>query len=286
MVQTLANGLFLGSLFVLVALGLTLVYGVMGVPNFAQAGVMVLSAYTAWAIQTAGAPYVVAVIAAVLIAGGLSVLTEVGAYRWIREKPAAAPAIALGLSLILQNVALVIWGGEGKALNTPYSTWVVRLGDVSLSGVKVVVIIVMLVVTAALTVILSKTSFGRSIRAVAQDRGAAVILGLSVGRQITIAFFIAGVISGLAAVAFAPTYQVSPYMADTLLLSGFVVVIIGGLGSVPGAVIGGLGLGVIQSFGATLVSAAYETAFGFLLLVLVLVFRPSGIRSVNGQRVG
>jgi branched-chain amino acid transport system permease protein len=286
MAQALINGVFLGSLFTLVALGLTLVYGIMGVPNFAQAGVMVLAAYAAWTLQTAGAPFLIAACVAVVVAGLLSVLTEVVAYRWIRDKPAAAPAVALGLALILQNVALLIWGGEGKALNTPYDSWLLQVAGLSISGVKVVVVLVTVVATAILAVVLNTTSFGRSIRAVAQDRDAAGILGVAVKRQYTLAFFIAGLLSGLAAVVFAPTYQISPFMADDLLLSAFVVVVMGGLGSIPGAVLGGLGLGIIQSLGGAFISQPYQSAFGFILLVLILVVRPAGIRALSAQRVG
>lgn len=258
----------------------------MGVPNFAQAGVMVLTAYTAWTLQAAGVPYLICACAAIAVAGLLSLLTEVVAYRWIRDKPAAAPAVALGLALILQNVALLIWGGEGKALNTPYDSWLVELGPVTIAGVKVVVIAVAVVATAVLAAVLRMTPFGRSIRAVAQDREAAGLLGISEKRQYTLAFLIAGLLSGLGAVVFAPTYQITPFMADSLLLSGFVVVVIGGLGSVAGAVIGGMGLGVIQSLGATYVSQPYQSAFGFILLVVILVIRPTGIRALAGQRVG
>lgn len=284
--QALLNGVFLGSLFTVVALGLTLVYGIMEIPNFAHAGVIVLAAYTTWTIQGAGAPYLSAVAAGVLVAGSLSVLTEVLAYRWIRSNPAAAPAIALGLLLILQNLALVIWGGEGKALNTPYDGWTLQFAGVGISGVKVVVILAAAVSVAALAVLMNRTRFGRSIRAVAQDREAAAILGISVKRQYLLAFLLAGLLAGIAAVVFAPTYQVSPFMADPLLLSAFVVVVIGGLGSIAGAVIGGLTLGIVESLGATFIDSAYQSAFGFLLLVAVLVLRPGGIRSMNAQRVG
>lgn len=284
--QALVNGVFLGSLFTLVALGLTLVYGIMEIPNFAHAGVIVLAAYTAWALQAAGVPYLWAIAAGVLLAGVLSVLTEVLAYRWIRSNPAAAPAIALGLLLILQNIALVIWGGEGKALNTPYDHWTLQLGGLRIAGVKVVVVLVAAVSVALLALVMNRTGFGRSIRAVAQDREAAGILGVSVQRQYLLAFLIAGILAGIAAVTFAPTYQVSPFMADPLLLSAFVVVVIGGLGSIAGAVIGGLTLGIVESLGGTFVDPAYQSAFGFLLLVAVLVLRPGGIRTTNAQRVG
>lgn len=286
MAQALLNGVFLGSLFTLVALGLTLVYGVMEIPNFAQAGVMVLAAYTTWTVETAGAPFLLAAAAGLAVAGILSVLTEVLAYRWIRDNPAAAPAIALGLLLILQNTALVIWGGEGKALDTPYDSWTLQLGDVTISGVKVVVVLSAAAAVAVLAAVLNRTSLGRSIRAVAQDREAASLLGVSVKRQYILAFLLAGLLGGLAAIVFAPTFQISPFMADSLLLSAFVVVVVGGLGSVLGAVVGGMALGLVESLGATFISPAYQSAFGFLFLVAVLIFRPTGIRSVNAQRVG
>lgn len=286
MAQALLNGLFLGSLFTLVALGLTLVYGIMEIPNFAHAGVMVLAAYTTWSVSSAGAPFVLAALAGIIVAGLLSVLTEVLAYRWIRDNPAAAPAVALGLLLILQNTALVVWGGEGKALNAPYDTWVLKLGSIAVPGVKVVVVIAAAAAIGLLLLALNRTSMGRSIRAVAQDREAAALLGINVKTQYALAFLLAGLLGGLAAVVFAPTFQVSPFMADSLLLSAFVVVVIGGLGSVLGAVIGGMGLGIAESLGATFISSEYQSAFGFLVLVLVLIFRPTGIRSVNAQRVG
>lgn len=280
MTQVLVNGIYLGSLFTVIAVGLTLVYGVMEVPNFAHAGVIVLAAYTTWAVQDAGGPFALAVMAGVLCGGVVSVATEFLAYRFVHDKPAAAPAIALGLLLILQNSALRVWGGEGKALNAPYDGWRLAVGGVTVPGVKIAVVIAAVVSLGVLALVL-----GRAIRAVAQDRGAAALLGIPIRRQYVLAFFIAGVLGGVAAVAYAPTYQVSPFMADSILLSAFVVVVLGGLGSITGAVLGGLALGLVESAGAAYVSTAYQSAFGFILLVAVLVLRPAGLRSVDARRV-
>ena len=285
MTQVLVNGIYLGSLFTVIAVGLTLVYGVMEVPNFAHAGVIVLAAYTTWAVQDAGSPFIVAVVAGVLCGGMVSVATEFFAYRFVHDKPAAAPAIALGLLLILQNSALRVWGGEGKALNAPYDGWRVTLVGVTIPGVKIAVVIAAVVSLGLLALVLGRTSLGRAIRAVAQDRGAAALLGIPIRRQYVLAFFIAGVLGGVAAVAYAPTYQVSPFMADGILLSAFVVVVLGGLGSITGAVLGGLSLGLVESAGAAYVSTSYQSAFGFILLVAVLVLRPAGLRSVDARRV-
>lgn len=212
-------------------------------------------------------------------------LTELVAYRWVRDKPAAAPAVALGLLLILQNVALRIYGGEGKALDAPYDASILRLGSVSLSGVKVALIVIAVVSLLALSALLARTSLGRAVRAVAQDRDAAAMLGILMQRQYTLAFLIAGLLGGVAAVAYAPTFQVSPYMADEILLSAFVVVVLGGLGSVWGAVAGGLVLGVVESLGSAYVSSSYQSAFGFLALVVILVARPTGLLTTTARRV-
>ncbi|WP_019633333.1 branched-chain amino acid ABC transporter permease [Actinomadura atramentaria] len=285
MIQVLVNGVFLGCLFAVVAVGLTLVYGVMEVPNFAHAGVIVLAAYTTWSVEHAGAPFVVAALAGIACGGAVSVLTEVLAYRWIITKPAAAPAVALGLLLILQNVALRLYGGEGRSLDTPYDTVLLKAGGVSLPGVKAALIVLAVLSLGALHLLLSRTSLGRAMRAVAQDRDAAAMLGIPMRRQYALAFLIAGMLGGVAAVAYAPTFQVSPYMADDVLLSAFVVVVLGGLGSVWGAVAGGLVLGVVEGLGAAYVSSAYQSAFGFLMLVLILVLRPGGLRTTDARRV-
>ncbi|WP_424187939.1 branched-chain amino acid ABC transporter permease [Actinokineospora sp. G85] len=285
MSQVLVNGVFLGCLFAVVAVGLTLVYGVMEVPNFAHAGVIVLSAYTTWSAGAAGLPFALAALAGIACGALVSVLTEVLAYRWIIDRPAAAPAVALGLMLILQNVALRLYGGEGRSLDTPYDRVLLRLGGVSLSGIKAALVVLAVVSLLALHLLLSRTSLGRAMRAVAQDREAAAILGIPLRRQYALAFLIAGVLGGIAAIAYAPTFQISPYMADEVLLSAFVVVVLGGLGSVWGAVAGGLVLGVVEGLGSAYLSPAYQSAFGFLLLVSILVLRPGGLRSTNARRV-
>lgn len=283
--QVLVNGVFLGSLFAVVAVGLTLVYGVMEVPNFAHAGIIVLAAYATLEASDRGAPFVLAAAVGLAAGGLLSVLTELLAYRWVRSNPAAAPAVALGLLLVMQNTALRVWGGEGKALDTPYQSALVKVGGVSLSGVKLALIIFAAVSLAGLGLVLARTSLGRAVRAVAQDREAAAMLGVPIQQQYTLAFLIAGLLGGVAAVAYAPTFQITPYMADEVLLSAFVVVVIGGLGSVGGAVLGGLLLGIVESLGSNYISAAYQSAFGFIALVVILVLRPGGLLGANARRV-
>lgn len=284
MLQALANGVVLGSLFAVLAVGLTLVYGVMQVPNFAHAGVVTVACYSIYAIQHAGAPFWIACLAGLVIAALVSLITELVAYRFVRERPHAAPAVALGLLLILDNAVLMIFGGEGKAMSPPYASDTIQLGPVTLSAVKFAVVLIAVVSIAAMALLLSRTPVGRTIRAVAQDREAAAILGIKVERQFAAAFIISGLLAGAAAIAFAPTTALTPYMTDFVILNAFVVVVLGGLGSVWGAIGGGLLLGVIETIAATYADAAYQTVFGFVVLVAVLVFRPSGLFSNKAVR--
>ncbi len=284
--QTLAEGIVLGSLFALLGVGLTLVFGVMDVPNFAQAGVITLSAYVMlWLRNRVGLPFWPAIGLGVLFAGVLSALTERFAYRYVRTRPLAAPAVALGLLLVLDNTALLLWGGDHVSLSTPYESALLRFGGVQVPAVSAVLVLTTAASLVVLQLFLHRTSVGRAIRAVSQNAEAAAILGIRPQTQYVTAFFVSGLLAGLAAFAYAPTYAVFPYMADAVLLNAFVVVILGGLGNVWGAVLGGLLLGIVETVGAVYVSAAYQTAFGFGLLLLMLVFRPTGLFTTGTRRV-
>ncbi len=286
LLQALVSGVVLGSLFALLAVGLTLVYGVMEVPNFAQAGVITLAAYVMlWLNQTIGWPFWLAVAGGVLAGGVLSVLTERFAYRFVRTRPLAAPVVALGLLLVLDNSALELWGGDHVSLSPPYAGDVLYLGPTTLPAVGAAMILATVVALLALHLLLKHTRTGRAIRAVSQNPEAAAILGIRLERQYVIAFFISGILAGVAAFAYGPMYAVFPYMADEVLLNAFVVVILGGLGNVWGAVAGGLLLGILESLSAVYLSAAYQTTVGFTVLLLIIVLRPAGLFATGARRV-
>ena len=285
-VQAVANGVVLGSLFALLGIGLTLTYGVMEVPNFAQAGVITLSAYAMlWLNQSASWPFWLAVLGGLVVGGLLSVLTERVAYRFVRTRPLAAPVVALGMLLVLDNTALMLFGGDHVSLSPPYAGDVIYLGPASVPAVGVALIATAAVALLALHIFLRRTRTGRAIRAVSQNAEAAATLGIRLERQYVISFFISGILAGLAAFAYGPMYAVFPYMADAILLNAFVVVVLGGLGNVGGAAVSGLLLGLLESFGAVYVSAAYQTLFGFAVLLLMIVLRPSGLFSNNARRI-
>jgi len=284
MLQSLANGVVLGSLFAVLAVGLTLVYGVMEVPNFAHAGIVTVAAYSVYAVQRVSGSFWLGCLAALAVAAVVSLLSELVAYRFVRERPHAAPAVALGLLLILDNAMLMAYGGNGEAMSPPYAAGTVRLGPVTLSAVNFAVVVLAVASIFLVWLLLSRTRIGRTIRAVAQDREAAAILGIHVEWQYAAAFIVSGLLAGVAAIAFAPTTALTPYMADYVILDAFVVVVLGGLGSVWGAIAGGLLLGITETVAATYSDGAYQTAFGFAVLVVVLVLRPAGLFSTQAGR--
>jgi branched-chain amino acid transport system permease protein len=285
LLQGLANGIILGALFALLGVGLTIVYGVMDIPNFAQAGVITLGAYLMlWCNQTLMLNFWVAALAGILATGVISVLTERVAYRFVRTRPLAAPVVALGLLLVLDNSALDLWGGAHVSLSPPYGAFLVRLGPVIIPGVGLAVVVIAALALIALHLLLRYSRVGRAIRAVSQNPEAAEIVGIDLEMQYVVAFFISGILAGVTALAYAPTFAVYPYMADNIILNGFVVVILGGLGSVWGAVVAGLLLGIIESFAALYVSDAYQTMFGFAVLLAVIVLRPGGLFNTRSRR--
>jgi branched-chain amino acid transport system permease protein len=286
LLQAIANGIVLGSLFALLGVGLTLTYGVMEVPNFAQAGVITLAAYAMlWLNQTAGLSFWLAVAGGLVVGAVVSVLTERLAYRFVRTRPLAAPVVALGMLLVLDNIALVLFGGDHVSLSPPYAGDVVNIGPTSVPAVGVALIVTTAAALVVLWLFLQHTRTGRAIRAVSQNAEAAATLGIRLERQYVISFLISGILAGLAAFAYGPMYAVFPYMADTVLLNAFVVVVLGGLGNVWGAAVCGLLLGLLESFGAVYISAAYQTLFGFAVLLLMIVLRPAGLFATGSRRI-
>lgn len=277
---TVFDAVTLGSLYALLAVGLSLVYGVVGIPHFAQAGVLATAALLMVYLGTAGLPFVVVVLAGMLAAGVLAVLIERIAYTPVlRGNPAAAagPAVALGTLLVLNSGNLMVWGAQRRAIPVPYGNASITLFGERISAVRIVVVALAVVAIAALQLFLSRTRTGRSIVAVSQDRVAARLVGVGVRRTSTTAFFVSGLLAGAAALALGTLTPAYPYMADTVILSAFVVIIIGGLGSVPGAIVGGFLVGIAEVAGTTLISGAYAPVYAFVVLLAVLMVKPNGL---------
>lgn len=276
----LIDAVTLGSLYALLAVGLSLVYGVVGVPHFAQAGVIATAALLMVFLSSLGLPFVAVVLLGLLASGVLAVLIERVAYTPILRRSrgaAAGPAVALGILLVLDSSNLLVWGAQRRAIPVPYGDVSVQLFGERISAVRLVVVLLAVLAIGGLQLFLRLTRMGRSIVGVSQDRVAARLVGVDLRLTSIMAFFVSGLLAGVAALAYGTLTPAYPYMADTVILSAFVVIIIGGLGSVPGAIVGGFLVGVVEVAGTTLISGAYAPVYAFLVLLVVLVVKPNGL---------
>ena len=276
--QQLVNGIALGSVYALVALGLTLVYGVLKVPNFAHGALYTAGAYVAFVVLTSlGYPYVVAVLAAVTVVALLGAAMERVVFRPLEGKsPVHAMIAALGVLFFLEGTADVIWGPDFRQVPTPLDG-VVRLGAVNITEQRVLVVIAAVVTMLALYWLLKRTLVGMSIEAMAQDREGALLVGIDTRRVALITFALSGVLAAVAGSLIAPLVLVFPTMGAVIVLKAFVIVILGGMGSVPGAIIGGYLLALAETMAGTYVAFSFSELIAFGMLVLVLVVKPTGL---------
>lgn len=276
--QQLVNGIALGSVYALVALGLTLVYGVLKVPNFAHGALYMLAAYVVYVTLTAmNAPYVVGIAAAIVAIGLLGGAMELVVFRHLEGKtPVHMMIAALGVLFFLEGTADVIWGPDFRPVPTPLDGVVTAFG-VNITEQRILVIIAAVLAMVGLYLLLKRTLVGMSIEALAQDREGALLAGIDTKRVALLTFAISGVLAAIAGSLIAPLVLVFPLMGAVVILKAFVIVILGGMGSVPGAIIGGYLLALAETMAGTYVAFAFSELIAFALLVLVLVFKPTGL---------
>ncbi len=278
LLQQLVNGLAAGSVYILVGLGLSLVFGVLGIAHFAHGSVAMLGGYaTLIIIQKLGFNLWVAVLLAMPIAALVGVLIERLFYRPVRNAPPINTfIIALGLMFILDNIALLVFGPEQTLIRSPYTN-VVSIGSLNVVALRIYMLATNLILLVALVILLNRSKLGRAIRAVAQNRDAAAMVGVNVNRVSAAVFAIGSALAAAAGAFVGSLTALYPSMSGDLVLKGFAVMILGGMGSVPGAVLGGVIIGLTESLGGALISSAYKNSFGFVVLILVLLIKPSGI---------
>jgi branched-chain amino acid transport system permease protein len=276
--QQLVNGIALGSVYALVALGLTLVYGVLKVPNFAHGSLYMVGAYVVYVMLTGlQAPYVIAIAASVVAIGVLGALMEVAVFQHLEGKSGVHMMIAaLGVLFFLEGTADVIWGPDFRPVPTPLDGVVSAFG-INITEQRILVIVAAVLTMAALYYLLKRTLIGMSIEALAQDREGALLVGIDTRRVAILTFAISGVLAAVAGSLIAPLVLVFPLMGAVVILKAFVIVILGGMGSVPGAIIGGFLLALAETMAGTYVAFAFSELIAFALLVAVLVFRPTGL---------
>jgi branched-chain amino acid transport system permease protein len=276
--QQLVNGVALGSVYALVALGLTLVYGVLKVPNFAHGSLYMVGAYVVYVMLTSvQAPYVVAIVVSILAIGVLGAVMELGVFQHVEGKSGVHLMIAaLGVLFFLEGTADVIWGPDFRPVPTPLDGVVSAFG-INITEQRILVIVAAVVTMVGLYYLLKRTLVGMSIEALAQDREGALLVGIDARRVAVLTFALSGVLAAIAGSLIAPLVLVFPLMGEVVILKAFVIVILGGMGSVPGAIIGGYLLALAETMAGTYVAFAFSELIAFALLVAVLAFRPTGL---------
>lgn len=273
------NGLVLGSVYAMIAIGFSLVFGVANIVNFAQGAFVMLGAFVALALLGLGLPLWLACVGAVAGAAAVGLLIELVALRPLRDAPYIAPLLStLAIALILDAGAEIAFGAEYQPFPSPLQAYVVFVGGAFVTGVDILTFVLAVVIAAGLWVFLNRTWTGRALRAVAQDPEAAAQTGIDVDRMRRLAFAMAGALGGVAGLLVAMYYQSAfPQMGVPFGLKGFAAALLGGLASLPGAVVGGLALGVIESLASGYLGEGYRDLVAYAVLLAVVVLRPHGL---------
>ena len=278
----LFSGLSLGSVYAIIALGYTMVYGIAKMLNFAHGDIIMVGAFTAFTVMnTLGMPTVLGVLTAVVVCTVLGVTVERIAYKPLRGASSLAVLItAIGVSYLLQNVVLLIFGPTPKKFTSVINLPALKLaeGRLSISAVTIVTVIVCLVIIVALTSFINKTRMGQAMLAVSEDREAATLMGINVNSTIALTFAIGSALAAVAGVLYCSAYDnLDPYIGSMPGIKAFVAAVFGGIGSIPGAFVGGIALGVIEQLAKQYISDQLSNAIVFLVLILVLLIRPTGL---------
>jgi branched-chain amino acid transport system permease protein len=287
LLQHLINGLVLGGTYALLGIGLTLIFGLMSVVNFAHGEFYTLGAYTAFAaLAFAGVGFFAALATAIVVGAVLGALCERVLLRPLRgESIDTTMLVMIGVWIAMQNAELLGWGGVAKTIPHPFPTAPLTLGPLSVAPLRVFVFVTALALIGAAHLLIQRTRLGRAMRATFQDRDTAALMGVRIGRIHTATFAFGSALAAAAGALLGPVFLVYPSMGDLASLKAFSVVILGGLGNLAGATLGGLVLGVAEELGAGYVSSGYRDAVGFVIIILVLLFRPSGLFA-RAERVG
>ncbi|MBO6133930.1 MAG: branched-chain amino acid ABC transporter permease [Lachnospiraceae bacterium] len=276
----LVSGLSLGSVYAIIALGYTMVYGIAKMLNFAHGDVIMIGAYVAFfALSNFGLPIIPATLLSIVVCTLLGVIIERLAYKPLRDASSLSVLItAIGVSYFLQNGAQIIWSSSTKVFPAIFQSGSVSLGGASISYLTLITIGVCLIVMAALTLFINKTRTGAAMRACSEDKGAAILMGINVNHIISVTFAIGSGLAAIASVLLCAAYpSVYPTLGAMPGIKAFTAAVFGGIGSIPGAFLGGLLLGVIEIFAKAYVSTQLSDAIVFAVLIVVLLIKPTGL---------
>ncbi len=291
--QQLVNGLTLGSVYALIALGYSMVYGTLEMLNFAHGEVFMIGAFLGWGVlgiflngtTVLASPVIIVGLMLLVAMAGTSLLgvgVEWFAYRPLRNAPRLAPLIsALAVSIFLQNFVVLTMGARSKVYATQLlipMSWQISIGSATISFIRVLVISVSVILMIGLDSFLRRSKTGKAMRATAQDREAAAFMGISVNRVISITFFVGSALAGAGGVLVGLYYtQIDFYMGFLAGMKAFTAAVLGGIGNIRGAMLGGILLGLVESLGAAFISPVYKDVIAFSMLILLLIFKPAGL---------
>ncbi|MDO4483615.1 MAG: branched-chain amino acid ABC transporter permease [Clostridia bacterium] len=280
--SSLIQGISLGSVYAIIALGYTMVYGIAKMLNFAHGDVIMVGAYVSFcATQYWGMPPLVSVVISMLVCTMLGVIIERLAYKPLRQATSLAVLItAIGMSYLLQNLALLIWGANPKVFTSivPFGALKLFDGQLMITGETMVTMVCCIIIMVALTVFTGKTKMGKAMRAVSEDKGAAQLMGINVNLTISITFAIGSALAAIAGVLLCSAYPtLMPTTGAMPGIKAFTAAVFGGIGSIPGAMLGGILLGIIEILGKTYISTELGDALVFAVLIVVLLVKPTGL---------
>lgn len=285
----LISGISLGSVYAIIALGYTMVYGIAKMLNFAHGDVIMVGSYVVYvAVSSMGLNPIASILVSMIICMVLGIVIEGVAYRPLRNaaSPLAVLITAIGVSYLLQNIALLVFGADTKSFTSVVTVPALKLagGSLVITGVTIVTIVSGLAIMAGLMLFINRTKTGQAMLAVAEDKGAAQLMGINVNRTISTTFAIGSALAAVAGVLLCSAYpSLTPYTGSMPGIKAFVAAVFGGIGSIPGAFIGGVFLGILEIFGKAYISSQMADAIVFGVLIVVLVVKPTGILGKNIQ---
>lgn len=287
LLQHTVNALIIGGTYALLGIGLTLIFGIMRVVNFTHGELYAFGAYMMYAwVMLLGVNFMASLVIAVVLGIALGALIE-----WVLLRPLRGADIdttmlvMIGAWIAMQNTEQLVWSGVAKSINTPFPADPLVLGPISVSWTRVFVFVVAIILIIATYALIQKTKLGKAMRATFQDHEAAALMGIQINTIHTATFAIGSGLAAAAGALLGPVFVVYPSIGDLASLKAFAIVILGGLGSIPGATVGGFILAFVEELGAGYISSGYRDAMGFLLIILILIFKPTGLFAQK-ERIG
>lgn len=287
LLQHLVNALILGSTYALLGIGLTLIFGIMRVVNFTHGELYALGAYAVFFLEVSlGVNFFLALVLAVIVGCAVGAAIEFVLLRPLLDADIdTTMLVMIGAWIVMQNTELLYWGGVSKAIMTPFPEEPLQIGPVFVSWLRLFVLVVALILIGATYALINRTKLGKAMRATFQDRDTAALMGVNIKGIYTATFAIGSGLAAAAGALLGPVFLVTPSMGDLASLKAFAIVILGGLGNITGATLGGFILAFVEEIGAGYISSGYRDAMGFLIIIIVLLFKPTGLFA-RAERIG